>query len=96
MRRLKRSKKHNLQKQIVGVIQLLSLRFVEIFIYVSKYHCRGFGFVSYDTAEQMESLLASHKDSPLVIDNHVVNIKRVFPESVRILSIFKRFKVVNT
>ena len=38
--------------------------------------------MSYDTAEQMESLLATHKESSVVIDNHAVNIKRVFPESV--------------
>ena len=39
--------------------------------------------MSYDTADQMESLLATHKDNNVCIDNHVVNIKRVFPESVR-------------
>lgn len=38
--------------------------------------------MSYDTAEQMESLLAAHKENNVVIDSHVVNIKRVFPESV--------------
>ena len=42
--------------------------------------------MSYDTAEQMESLLATHKESSVVIDNHAVNIKRVFPESVCYLS----------
>ena len=41
---------------------------------------RGFGFVSYDTSEQLDGLLATHKDRPVVIDGNEVNIKRVFPD----------------
>ena len=48
---------------------------------------RGFGFVSFDTSDQMENLLLTHKDNPVIIDGHTVNIKRVFPESVGIISL---------
>eukprot|EP00116_Pleurobrachia_bachei_P001341 sb/3461603/ len=36
----------------------------------------------------MENLLLTHKDNPVIIDGHTVNIKRVFPESVVLASIF--------